>query len=447
MTHRLLVLGAGYSGLAAARRAHDLARRERADVTVTLVNATPDFVERVRLHQVAAGQDVGVHSLAHALDGTGIDLVVGLVEGVDPDARAVTVRAGQGPRTLGYDSLILALGSSAGAGRVPGADEHALTIADLDGARAVAARIAADRPERLVVVGGGLTGIEAASEIAESHPGIGVALVTGGEVAPGAGVRGRAHVRRVLHRLGVTVREHARVEEVDAQGLLMADGERVPADLVVWNAGFSASGLPAAIGLAVDDDGRAMVDASQRSLSHPDVLVVGDAAHTLGSSGAPLRMSCAMGLPMGWNAAEAVLARLAGRTPAAAPFGYLVQCVSLGRRDGLIQFVRADDSPRPFHLAGGLAARVKEYIVAGAYDNARTGGQAAVYLRVSRAVARRHLRREGARPGAVQRRAPSAGAAQRREPSTGASKGASLGAARKGRMTRSASGVDDKRSA
>ena len=437
MTHRLLVLGAGYSGLAAARRARDLARRRRADVAVTLVNAAPDFVERVRLHQVAAGQDVGVHSLAGALDGTGIGLVVGLVEHVDPDARSVTVRGDQGVRTLGYDSLILALGSSARTVGVPGADEHALTIADLGGARTVAARIAADRPERLVVVGGGLTGIEAATEIAESHPGIDVALVTGGEVAPGAGARGRAHVRRVLHRLGVALREHVRVDAVDAQGLLLADGARVPADLVVWNAGFGASGLPAEIGLAVDDDGRAVVDASQRSLSHPDVLVVGDAAHALGAGGEALRMSCAMGLPMGWNAAETVLADLTGRVRDTAPFGYLVQCVSLGRRDGLIQFVRADDSPRAFFLAGGTAARVKEYIVAGAYDNARTGGQAAVYLRLARAVARRHLRRERVRAGAVQGRVPS----------TGASNGVSRGDARKGRMTRSASGVDDSRRA
>ncbi|GAB2485466.1 NAD(P)/FAD-dependent oxidoreductase [Nocardiopsis aegyptia] len=437
MTHRLLVLGAGYSGLAAARRAHDIARSERADVTVTLVNATPYFVERVRLHQVAAGQDVGVHSLAEALEGTGIDLVVAQVEDVDPDARSVTVRGDRGPRTLGYDSLVLALGSSARAGGVPGADDHALAIADLDGARAVADRIATDRPERVVVVGGGLTGIEAATEIAESHPGIAVELVTGGEVVPSVGARGRAHARRVLHRLGVVLREHARVEEVDARGLVLADGGRVPADLVVWNAGFGASGVAAAIGLAVDDDGRAVVDGSQRSLSHPDVLVVGDAAHTRGAAGEPLRMSCAMGLPMGWNAAGTVLGALTGRTPDTAPFGYLLQCVSLGRRDGLVQFVRADDSPRAFLLTGRTAALVKEYIVAGAYDNARTGGQAAVNLRLVRGVARRYLRRKGA----------PADAGQGRATSTGASSGVSRGDARKGRMTRSASGVDDSRRA
>jgi NADH dehydrogenase FAD-containing subunit len=401
MTHRLLVLGAGYAGLATARRARDLARRDRADVSVTLVNAAPAFVERVRLHQVAAGQDVGVHSLAEALDGTGISLVVGRVEHVDPDARTVTVRGDQGPRDLGYDSLVLALGSSARRGGVPGADAHAVTIADLEGARAVAERLATDPPERVAVVGGGLTGIEAATEIAESHPRVEVELVTGGEVVPGVDPRGRAHVRRVLHRLGVALREHARVEEVDARGLLLADGTRVPAELVVWNAGFSASDLPAAIGLAVDGDGRAVVDAAQRSLSHPDVLVVGDAAHSPGLDGASLRMSCAMGLPTGWKAAEAVIGRLTGRTPDTTPFAYLIQCVSLGRRDGLIQFVRADDSPRTAFLSGWIAARVKEYIVAGAYDNARTGGQAAPYLFMLRAVARGHLRRTRTRTPAA----------------------------------------------
>lgn len=409
MTHEILVLGAGYAGLAAAGRAAHNIRRDALDAHITLVNAAPDFVERVRLHQVAAGQEVGVHPLTASLDGTGIDLVLGRAEHVDTERRTVRVRTGEegaasentvqgdtGPqeREFGYDTLVYALGSDAAQGGVPGAAEHAHDSASLGSARALAQRISEDGPRTLAVVGGGFTGLEVAAELAESHPGLRVELVTRGRVADGASPRGRAHVHRVLRRLGVNVREHASVAEVDSGGLRLADGSRADADLVVWNSGFGVAGLAAEAGLTVDANGRAVVDGAQRSVSHPDVHVVGDAAHAVGVHGEPQRMSCAMGLPMGWTAADAVTARVAGTDPDLPPFGYLFQCVSLGRRNGLIQFVRGDDSPVGFVLTGRLAALYKEYIVASAYGGLNGGqGQPDQYLMLVRWAARRFVRR------------------------------------------------------
>ncbi|CAL9359158.1 NADH dehydrogenase-like protein YjlD [Nocardiopsis dassonvillei] len=395
MAHELLVLGAGYAGLSAARRAAHHARRSGTGLRVTLVNATDTFVERVRLHEVAAGRGTAVHPLSDSLDPS-VGLVVGRVESVDADARTVDVRTGDRVRTLRYDTLVYALGSAAAVDAVPGAAEHAATLAGLDGARTLARRIAEERPRTLTVVGGGLTGLEAATELAEAHPGPHVRLVTSGPVGAGLSPRGRAHVLRVLDRMGVAVREHTRVAAVEADHLKLEDGDLLESDLTVWNAGFTVSPLAADAGLTVDGDGRALVDGTQRSLSHPDVYVVGDAAHADAADGSALRMSCAMGLPMGTAAADALAARLAGREPDATPFGYMNQCVSLGRRDGLIQFVRADDSPGRSILTGRLAARYKEMIVASAYGGLRGPGgqgQAAGYLWAVRAAARRFLRR------------------------------------------------------
>ncbi|WP_036554159.1 NAD(P)/FAD-dependent oxidoreductase [Nocardiopsis sp. CNT312] len=386
MTHRILVLGAGYAGLTAARRA----ARRGTGTRVTLVNAAPDFVERIRLHQVAAGQETGTRPLAEMVGDDGVDLVVGRAERWDTARREVDVRSGAAVRTLTYDTLVLALGSTAGSSPVPGADEHALTVAGLDGARAVAERVAADPAGRVAVVGGGLTGIETATELAESHPGLEVALVTRGGAAPGLGPRGRVHVRRSLARLGVALREYATVAEVDADGLLLDDDARIPADLVVWNGGFSVSAFAREAGLAVDGDGRAVVDATFRSVSHPEVYVIGDAARADDAWGRPLRMSCAMGLPMAVAAADALTGRIQGREPATAPFGYTAQCVSLGRRDGLVQLVRGDDSPRGAVLTGRGAARFKEATVAGAVALPAGGmGQMGLYLSAARFMGRR----------------------------------------------------------
>ncbi|GAA1080122.1 NAD(P)/FAD-dependent oxidoreductase [Nocardiopsis metallicus] len=305
MTHEILVLGAGYAGLAAASRAAHNIRRDALDARITLVNAAPDFVERVRLHQVAAGQDVGVHPLSASLDGTGVDLVLGRVEHVDTGRRTVRVRAGgqegregrtEPEREISYDTLVYALGSDAGSGGVPGAAGHAHNAASLGSARALARRIREDAPRSVAVVGGGLTGLEVATEVAESHPGLRVELLTRGRVADGLSPRGRAHVHRVLSCLGVSAREGVCVAGVDSAGLRLADGSRVDADLVVCNAGFGVAPLAAEAGLTVDRDGRAVVGTDQRSVSHPDVYVVGTprtrSACTAIPSGCPARWGC-----------------------------------------------------------------------------------------------------------------------------------------------------------
>ena len=103
-----------------------------------------------------------------------------------------------------------------------------------------------------------------------------------------------------------------------------------------------------------------------RSVSHPDVYAVGDAALAHGPVGNSLRMSCASGIPMSWQAADSIVARLTGGRLPRTPLGYVHQCISLGRRDGLIQMVTTDDRARSFAPGGRLAARYKELVCAGA---------------------------------------------------------------------------------
>lgn len=355
MAHHVVVVGAGYSGLIAAK----LAARA-AGATVTLVNAADRFVERVRLHQLAAGERLRDLPLAGLVEGTGVTLVVDRVTGIDPDSRTVRLAAGQ---PLGYDTLIYALGSVADLGSVPGVAEHAYTVAGAGQAERLRERLPYSRV--LAVVGGGLTGVEAAAEFAERYPALKVRLVTGGELGEGVSPRGRRHLRRVFDRLGVEVRERARVAEVRADGLVLEGGEHVGADTVVWSTGFTVPELAREAGLAVDGRGRMLVDATLRSRSHPEVYGVGDAAAVRVAGGQELRMACATGMPAGQQAARAVIARLAGREPRPIRFRYLNQCVSLGRRDGLVQFVRTDDSPRSAVLTGRPAAAYKEAIVRG----------------------------------------------------------------------------------
>ncbi|MGH3719317.1 MAG: NAD(P)/FAD-dependent oxidoreductase [Pseudonocardiaceae bacterium] len=374
MTHRIVVIGAGYAGLATTVRL--AGRLQPDDARVTLVNAAPGFVERVRLHQVAAGQRVPDLALRDAVRGTGVELVLGRVRSVDPDGGEVWVDEPDGPHVLGYDTLVYALGSTADVEGVAGVADHALTVAGFDDAQELRSRVSALAAEGAVlgVVGGGSTGIEAATELAESHPGVRVRLLTGDELGGWLSPRAREHLRRVLDRLGIDVREGAKVVEVQPDGVVLADGDCVGADAVLWTTGFRVSPLAREAGLSVDGRGRVLVDDTLRSLSHPDVYAVGDAAAVPGPDGRELRMACATAIPTGRHAADAIASRLAGRRAAPLRFRYLLQCLSLGRRDGVIQFLHADDSARDGVLTGRAAALVKEAIVRGAAWTARRPG-------------------------------------------------------------------------
>ncbi|WP_199543344.1 NAD(P)/FAD-dependent oxidoreductase [Prauserella sp. PE36] len=364
MTHRIVVLGGGYSGLIAANR---IARRLNG-ADIMLVNERPRFVERVRLHQVAAGQRLPEHLLADRVR-PGVGLTIGRVTAFDADRREVRV----GDTVLGYDTLVYALGSGA---VVPESAAGAVTVAGAESAEEARKRIADLAAENgmLAVVGGGLTGIEAAAELAESHPGLRVRMLTAGEPGDFLSARGKAHVRRVFDRLGIEVLTDAEVEEVREDAVVLRDRRAVGAGLTVWSTGFGVPALAARSGLAVDAHGRIRVDPTLRSLSHPDVYAVGDSAAAARSNGRELRMACATGIPAAYCAADAIAARLTGGEARPLRFRYVNQCVSLGRRDGLIQYVDADDNPHRTILAGRIAARYKEAIVRGAlFVTARSG--------------------------------------------------------------------------
>ncbi|WP_406452536.1 FAD-dependent oxidoreductase [Streptomyces sp. NBC_00876] len=365
MQHRIIVIGAGYTGAIAAGR---LAKRLRSeDVAITLVNAEPDFVERVRMHQLAVGQELTPRPFSKMFAGTGVGLKLAKVTAVDVDRKAVTVLGENGNEELAYDSLVYALGSGWNPQGVPGTAEHAHEITGRPGALRLRERLAAlDAGQSVVVVGGGLTGLEAATEIAEARPDLDVALAARGELGDWLSPKGRRHVRKVFGGLGITVREHAAVTEVTADHVTIAGGASVPAAVTVWTTGFAVHPIAGATTLEVGDTGRIVVDATMRSVSHPDVYAIGDAALAMGPGDKPLRMSCASGVPAAWQAADSIAARLTGGKLPHASIRYFNQCISLGRREGLIQYVTADDRAVRAALTGRLAALYKELVCKGA---------------------------------------------------------------------------------
>ncbi|MEV6101877.1 FAD-dependent oxidoreductase [Nocardia sp. NPDC051981] len=365
----VVVIGGGYAGTVAANRL-----RLRRDVEITLVNPRPEFVERMRLHQFVAG----THEAAVGYDtllGADVRLIVDHAVRIDTAARTVELGSG---RALGYDYVVYAVGSTAAVpASVPGAAEFAYPIAEYEHAqrlRAALGELPAQAP--IVVVGGGLTGIETAAELVEQ--GRTVTLVGGGMLAANFSNPARRSVAKWLAENGVEVREQARVREVRCDGVVLADGDVLPSAITIWTAGFGVPELAAHSGLRTDELGRLLTDETLTSIDDDRIVAAGDA---VAPSGRPLRMSCYAAQPLGAQAAANVLARIAGSEPSVLDVAFVACTVGLGSRAGVMQFSRREDTPVPMYLGGRVAGQIKE--------------------RVGRAGPIGTIRKEARKPGAI----------------------------------------------
>lgn len=353
--HRIVVLGAGYAGLPAVNR---IARQTyRDDVELVLVSTRDRFVERPRLHQLATGQPRPDLPLAGFL-APGVRLRVGRVERLVDHALAFAEGA-----PLSYDTLLYAAGSTIDITSVPGVAEHAHTVTSPESALAIAATLRADTRARVVVCGGGLTGLELAAEVAESFPHADITLVTAGAPGGWLSARAQAYVATALDELGVRRIADTRVTRVAADHLETAAGQGPEFDLCLWAGGFTVPRLATDAGMKVDGRGRMITDPTLRSVSDPDVYAIGDAAAVPGPWGDALAMGCRTGAFTGPSAADAVVARLRGVPARPSRFRYVHECLSLGRRHAVIQFLDRDGVPLDRTLRGRAATAYKNVVL------------------------------------------------------------------------------------
>jgi NADH:quinone reductase (non-electrogenic) len=366
---RIVVVGGGYAGALAAVR---LAGRARGRAEVTLVEPRTELVERLRLHQLATGQKVRGHDIAR-LTGRRVTNLRARAVAVDPDRGALAVETEGRLREVPFDQVVIAVGSTVDPGAVPGGAEHAHSLAGP--AAAIRLREALrELPESgtVAVCGGGFTGIEAASEVAAARPDLRVSLVSAGRVGDGLSRRGASELASRLGRLGVELVEGEKVAAVEPGTVLFEGGSGIPADLAIWCGGFVAQPLMADSGLPVDSRGLLAVDRTLRSVGHDNVIGAGDAAAIPDfPNGGRYRMTCQAGMPSGAHAADTAVAGLRGEEPRPFDFGYIHQPISLGRRDGLIQWVDRADRPKEKVLVGRRAAIYKELVTRGAVPSIR----------------------------------------------------------------------------
>lgn len=315
---RILVLGGGFAGLwsalAAARQLDQLGIGPDA-IEVLLVNR--DAFHAIRVRNYEPDLTPLRVPLEAVLAPAGVRWLVGEVRSLDPAGQVVTVDTGAGPQVLPYDRLVFALGSQLLRPPIPGLAEHGLDVDTFAGAFRLKQHLEAlaEGPEALgqftaVVVGAGLTGIEAACELparlraVQARAGLSqpvrVVLVDHNPtVGSDMGAAARPVIEAALAALGVELRLGVRVNGLDGASIRFDSGEVLPAQTVLWCAGLRASPLTAGCGVETDGLGRLPVDAGLRVEGLSAVFAAGDSARLALDEAHTTVMSCQHGRPMG----------------------------------------------------------------------------------------------------------------------------------------------------
>jgi NADH:ubiquinone reductase (H+-translocating) len=360
---KVLIVGGGYAGMLAALR---LARKTRGtNVQITLVNGLDHFVERIRLHQLAAGQSLRRLAYDDLLQNSPVRFFQGWVSAIAPLQQRVTVQTPAGSVEMPYDYLVYALGSTIETGKVPGSADYALSLRDEKTTLALQQKLTrlAQNERRVLVAGGGLTGIELATEIRDTYPHLRVTLVTADTFGQQLSRRGQQYLRHTFARLGIEVNDTYTITQVHPGHVSGHSRPDISFDLCLWAGSFTVPPLARHAGLPVNEQGQILVDDYLRVQGWPHIYAIGDAASPAAALDMPVRMACATASPMGQYVGSHLAAVIRGEQPKQPfRFRYFGRCISLGRDDGLVQLVTADDTPVERVITGRLGARIKEFI-------------------------------------------------------------------------------------
>ncbi|MEB2517286.1 NAD(P)/FAD-dependent oxidoreductase [Pseudomonas sp. YuFO20] len=346
MKQQILIIGAGFGGVwSALSAARLLDKHDRNDVEITVLAPQAELRIRPRFYEP------NVHTMKAPLnelfDAVGVKFVKGAAEIIDEHSKQVSYTNAAGIQgTLGYDRLVLAAGSKLMRPPVDGMLEHAFDVDEIESATRLEAHIKSlkDKPvsaarNTVVVAGGGFTGIETATEmparlraVLGENADIRVIVVDRApQVAAALGDGIRPSIVEASEHLGIQWVLNATVAAVDANGVTLADGQRIESNTVIWTVGFRANSLTEQVQGTRDHQGRLHVDQHLKVRGHADVYASGDVAYAatddLGNFAA---MSCQHAIALGRYAGNNVAAELLGVEPMAYSQPKYVTCLDLG---------------------------------------------------------------------------------------------------------------------
>jgi NADH dehydrogenase len=335
---KILILGGGYAGVSAAVHLRQLAASEQAQVT--LVNQYNYHYLTTILHHPTVWhtgyEEVSVY--LPKLLSPHVGFLRGTVQSINPSKQQVRVKTRGGRKTLTYDYLIIALGWEPQFYNIPGLEEHALVLRNLSSAQLIHSRIVMamaaydENPSnhwctRIIIGGGGFTGVELAGEMADWRPRLAktfdvdpqeiqITVIDGSEtILSGFDPRLIEQATRTLKQKGVELITGARITCVDPHCVVLGDNARLDAGVIIWAGGVRGHCLVEQSGFAVNRQGRAHVNEFLEAHNHPDIYVVGDCALAVDEHGQSLPPTAQIAVQLGYCVARNLCRKLVGRQP------------------------------------------------------------------------------------------------------------------------------------
>ncbi len=376
---RIVVLGGGFAGLwSAVGAARELDRLGLGsnEVTITLVNR--DAYHNIRVRNYEADLSHVRVQLDDVLRPVGIHRIAGDVVDIDLHKQEVHIKMTwpNDLRPLGYDRLVFALGSQLNRSSILGLVEHGFDVDTYEGAARLNTHLQTlpTQPElpgqyTVLVVGAGLTGIEAATEIpgklrtalaeAQVQPSFQVILAdhnpwVGSDMGDGA----RPAIEQALCDLDIKTRTGVSITAVNDSGVTLASGEVIPAATVVWCTGMRANPLTRLFPVERDCFGRIPVDEFMKVKGVSNVFAAGDVAWALMDDTHISVMSCQQARPMGRFAGHNVVCDLLGQPMLPLRIKWYVTVLDLGPQRALY----TEGWDRAIAAVGEAAKRTKQTI-------------------------------------------------------------------------------------
>jgi NADH dehydrogenase len=349
---RVVILGAGFGGLTAARK-----MAKFADVTVVDRHNFQTFLPL--LYQVSTAglaADHVAHPIRGALRKTGIQFRMGTPISVDHKNKSVKLDSSE---SLDFDYLVVALGSATADFGVPGVIEHALGMKSVHEALTIRAevlrrfedlcRFEDDTIFSISVVGGGPTGVEMAGAFAELVKGplkndqahaaahIKINLIeAGSRILPMFSERLSAHGKKDLEKLGVTVHLNTAVKEIKPREIETSTGIKIPSEITVWAAGVKGEPTGAQLNLPLINT-RIDVEKTLQVKNYPHIFAIGDIAGFIGENGRMLPMVAPVAMQQGRHVAQQIKRIAAGQD--LKPFKYLDKgsMATIGRHKAIVE--------------------------------------------------------------------------------------------------------------
>ncbi|MDZ4726577.1 MAG: FAD-dependent oxidoreductase [Leptospira sp.] len=347
MKKRILVLGAGYAGIMAVNR---LAKIDK-HLDITLINERDEFVERIRNHEKLNPRPYKKYKITDLIPNN-VNFVEDKISNWNPDSS--TIQLTNDKSEWKYDGLIYALGSTKTNTMNPW-----LGIQTLTQTMETSQVLSEKQIQSVWILGGGLTGIELATELKESNKEISVGIIEQGKFAHQFSKKGQTYIRNFFQKNHIQIIEGAKLIEHQNNEITFGNGTKVSYDLLIKTTGFLCSDLAKEAGIDTNEKNQIYVNEYLQIPKYQNVFVAGDAVYLPGSA---LRMGCVTAMPMGVYAAETVMKSLNGKKVYPFKFGFAGRCVSLGRKNGLIQMTNAYDKPKDLIFTGKLGAIIKELV-------------------------------------------------------------------------------------